>query len=138
MSSESRVWKHLWVLVVASSVVGCADFRRGAYWDDADDDDANGVTGEAEGELSFESDVYPLLVDGCQSCHEPGALDYVVSDDVDETYQATVTIVDFDRPDDSRLLVKTRGDGHGGGTVYDRSSDEYAVILSWIREGAVP
>lgn len=102
------------------------------------DDEASELTGDVDGELRFEPDVHPLLVDGCQSCHEPGALEYVVSDDVDETYEATLKIVDLDEPTSSRLLHKTRGDGHGGGTVYDRTSEEYAVILSWIQQGAVP
>ena len=119
--------------------MGCADFRRGPTWDDieaGDDDDGLGSTDTDT--PSFGGDVYPLLVAGCQSCHEPGgAFDYVVGD-ADETYEATVRIVDLLEPANSRLLVKTRGDGHGGGTIYDRTSDEYAAILSWIEQGALP
>jgi hypothetical protein len=139
MSSESLLLRVLLASCVVCSVVGCADFRRGAYWDDVEaDEDAADETEGVDGELRFGADVYPLLVDGCASCHEPGALDYVVSGDIDETYDATVRIVDIVDPTSSRLLHKTRGDGHGGGAVYDRMSEEYAVILSWIEQGAVP
>jgi hypothetical protein len=140
MNSELHLGRCLLSCLICSAV-SCADFRRGATWDDVDADDAaEEVTGDdATGDLRFSVDVHPLLIDGCQSCHEPGgAFDYVVADDPDEAYEATMRIVDLDTPGNSRLLHKTRGDGHGGGAIYARTSDEYAVILSWIQQGAVP
>jgi hypothetical protein len=143
MSSETRLLRCLLAAFVTSASAGCADFRRGAYWDDVEADDDDGdepgdATEDVEDDLRFESDVYPLLVDGCQGCHEPGALDFTVSGDVSETYESTLRFVDLDDPTSSRLLHKTRGDGHGGGTVYGRTSAEYEVILSWIERGAMP
>jgi hypothetical protein len=142
------------VLLAASLTIlgACAGFRRGETWQDDTDgaadtagtgmDETGGATTGDGVAMSFVDDVYPRLVDGCQQCHsEQGSASttsYLVTDDVDETFEATVEIVDLDAPADSRLLRKARGDGHGGGAVFDAQSEDYQAILTWIEQGAQP
>ncbi len=91
---------------------------------------------------SYADDVLPLLLAGCERCHAPdgqaNTTDLLFTDDVEASYEMTLDFVDLAAPGDSRLLSKTAGQGHIGGTIYDRNSAEYAAILEWIAQGAAP
>lgn len=122
-----------------------------------DDDDGTATTGPTPGSTSdvppdtegpgdapsFAADIYPLLLAGCERCHSPDGqandtgLVYV-EDDVEGAYETTLDFVDLAAPSQSRLLSKTAGQGHIGGTIFDRNSAEYAAIADWIAQGANP
>ena len=91
---------------------------------------------------SFAVDVLPLLLAGCERCHSPdgqaNTTGLIYTDDVDASYASTLDFVDTATPSKSRLLSKSAGQGHIGGTIYDRNSAEYAAILDWIAQGANP
>jgi carbon monoxide dehydrogenase subunit G len=86
--------------------------------------------------------VHALLIEGCESCHAPGgaasSTELVYVGDVSEDYDATLEFVTPDSPESSRLVTKMQGRGHGGGAIFTPTSAEYALILTWIREGAAP
>ena len=122
--------------------------------DDDDDDDDDDPTGGADsggseggsGDIpdgpSFEADVLPVLIAGCDRCHgadgEASDTAFLVDLPLDEIYADTLTFVDLTAPDESRLLAKTAGVGHTGGVIYDSHSSQYALILDWIEHGALP
>jgi hypothetical protein len=122
-------------------VIGCADFKRGAYWDvDGDDDGDLDGTGDA-GELRYAADIHPLLDAGCERCHaatnSAGNTGYLVeSDDIESSYATALEFVDLDAPADSRLLTKMAGQNHGAGVIFDDRSPEYDLTLAWIEQGA--
>lgn len=127
------------VLCIAVLLVGCADFKRGDYWEV----DGQGTDGGVDGQLGYEQDIHPLLDAGCERCHGPGNsaedTDYgVISTDVEASYMRALVFVDLDSPGDSRLLSKTAGNGHVGGTIFAEDSAEYDLILAWIEQGALP
>lgn len=126
------------------SLFGCADFERGKASPNGDAGtrvDADVGEGNASSR-SFATDVYPLLIAGCMSCHASGgsasrtALVIVGSTDAD--YQSSIALVDTSRPEQSRLLTKSAGQAHAGGAIYAETSDEYATMLAWVASGAQP
>jgi hypothetical protein len=132
-------FKRPLVLAVSLVLGGCADFTRGAYWDV----DGQGTDGGIEGELGYEQDIHSLLDAGCERCHGPGNSAEgtgfsVVSTDIESSYMSALSFVDLDSPNDSRLLSKTVGNGHAGGTIFSEGSAEYDRILMWIEQGALP
>ena len=58
-----------------------------------------------------------------------------------DVYQTVRSLVDFDDPENSRLLLKPSGHHHAGGTLtgFDLAGDRsnYDLFLNWILEGAV-
>lgn len=147
------------------SISACAGFTRGDYWSDPDEEeegdaadgsmDDSGESSPAEsdastgsestggGGLSYELDIHDLMVAGCERCHSPtgtasGTGYIIIASSPTGTYETTLNFVTPGEPEDSRLLVKASGMGHGGGAVYDTRSDEYATIALWIEEGALP
>ena len=137
-------------------VAGCADFRRGPYWDEDTSGDGGGVDGGNDGGddsgtappgtgtdgSSFAIDIYPLVRAGCERCHSPTGVangtEFIVEDDVDATYQSTLAFVETSEPSSSRVLSKATGAGHTGGVIFDERSQEYQTILQWIEQGALP
>ncbi|NND72093.1 MAG: hypothetical protein HKN43_10985 [Rhodothermales bacterium] len=97
--------------------------------------------GSATGELpltnlSFNSDIKPLL-STCTACHAAGAGGWVYDGGVN-AYAQAVSVVSPGLPGQSDLLINTRGAAnHGGGTIYNASSDAYNAIEAWIVEGAL-
>lgn len=128
-------------LGLLASLGACADFQRGAYWDD-EAEAGTAETGVA-GLYGYAADVHPLLAAGCERCHAPGnsasGTDFLIfSDELEASYASTLEFVDLDAPAASRLLSKTAGAGHAGGAVFDDRSPEYALLLAWIEQGAPP
>ncbi len=144
MNFDSTVRTLVAVLAVSSACAsGCADFRRGPYWDQTDTDateDTDGATGS--GAPTFALDVYPLFEVGCEHCHAPeesaGGTGFLVLPDIDATFDITLDFVDPNDPPASQLLMKTAGQAHGGGIIYESKSDEFDTILRWIEEGTPP
>jgi hypothetical protein len=145
----------VWLIGIVATA--CADFRRGPYWDEemAESGAATGATAGDESQTgtdtagatgasgpSFAGEVYPILVAGCRRCHasggSAGTTDFIIVDDVDASYETTMTFIDPANAGASQLLAKSAGRGHGGGLVYDESTPQYDTLLSWIESGANP
>jgi hypothetical protein len=150
MNSESRFkWAGLaaGALAGALALVSCADFSRGepsAAATDAGaqpDGGGDGATSDG-GAVSFATDVYPLLVPTCQSCHatgqQAGDTQLLFTGDAAADYPTVIMFADTSAPAGSRILSKLSGNGHQGGTVYAAGSPEYQTILHWIEQGALP
>jgi hypothetical protein len=88
------------------------------------------------------ADVFGLLEAGCERCHSPdgqaSSTSFVLTDNVAGAYDETLPFIDLGAPASSRLLAKGAGNGHIGGVIYDERSTEYATILAWIEQGAMP
>ena len=150
MSSNATVrWCGLAAGVFAGvlALASCADFSRGEPSPAATDAGAQPEGGSdaatSDGAaVSFATDVYPLLVPTCQSCHatgqQAGDTPLLFTGSAPDDYPTVVTFVDTSAPAGSRLLSKLGGNGHQGGTVYAAGSPEYQTILHWIEQGALP
>jgi hypothetical protein len=133
------------MLALGLLVLGCADFKRGAYWDLDDDGGGGGeLDGTAGGgDLGYAADIHPLLDAGCERCHaannSAGNTGYlVVSADPERSYTNALEFINLDAPASSRLLTKMAGQNHGAGVIFDDRSPEYALALAWIEQGAAP
>ena len=143
MSSSGRLSRVV-LGALACALGGCADFSRGAPAPAPDAgapaDGGQGADGGDSGALSFATDVYPLLVPTCQTCHGPSgqAADtgLVFTGTAGADYATVVLFVDTAAPAGSRLLTKMTGNGHQGGAVYAAGSPAYQTILQWIQQGA--
>ncbi|MCG5052772.1 MAG: hypothetical protein KA712_07410 [Myxococcales bacterium] len=132
----------LWTLLVVMG--GCADFERG---DDAPLPEAPAAPDAAATEggraaASFETDILPLLTEGCAGCHSSGGqaanttLLYTGTASAD--LAASLPYVNQNDPTASRLVTKALGRGHGGGMVWASGSTEVSLVVAWIQEGAKP
>lgn len=100
--------------------------------------------------ISFEKDVMPVLTrSGCNtgSCHGAarGKDGFQISlfgfDPVGDYHRITREIgvrrINLAVPEDSLLIKKSIGSvPHTGGKLFDASSDYYATMLEWLRDGA--
>jgi hypothetical protein len=148
MNSEARFLPALIAGALAGGLAlgACADFSRGEPSPKVDAGgpaDGGAETGGDGGvALSFATDVYPLLVPTCQTCHAPGQMagdtQLLFAGNPSIDYPTVLMFVDTSAPAGSRLLVKMTGNGHQGGTVYASGSPEYETVLHWIQQGALP
>lgn len=117
------------VTIFALSACGTENpFDRGPR--EADFEDS---FGPVTGDISFAQHVVPAL-NTCRSCHAGGAGGWTYTGGHDQV----VSVVNTGNPADSELLIKgTGGDGHGGGSVFSASSNQYQAILAWIQQGAL-
>jgi hypothetical protein len=115
--------------------------------------------------LTYRRHIYPILRSNCSPCHVPGktmtpvntktdlfgnpstSIDYSGGLDLmfyeGSTVSAVVkagvqSVVDRQRPEQSRLLRKTLsgGDPHAGGAFWDERHADYIALKKWITEGA--
>ncbi len=116
--------------IITSSCGTENPFSRGLRIDDDFSDLTPGVP------VSFSGNVVPLL-SNCISCHGSGTGGWTYSGGAG-AYTSVITIIDKGNPTNSSLLVNAIGESnHGGGTLYTRSSPDYATILLWIEQGAL-
>ncbi|MEL6339424.1 MAG: hypothetical protein AAFQ65_05905 [Myxococcota bacterium] len=90
---------------------------------------------------TFRTAVYPALQRGCVDCHggEPGDDGFVVSEDIDATFQSTVAYVALGSPDESALINQPTGsDDHE--VVWGADAPDLIVVRAWIHslEEAAP
>lgn len=101
-----------------------------------------GASDAGGGGPSFAADVHPILLRRCGMCHRMGgagfASAYVLTDDPGTDHATVLDFLDGDDAEVSRLLVKARGEMHGGGAAMPRTSQDYATVRAWIAAGAVP
>ncbi len=90
--------------------------------------------------VSFANEVMPVLDTNCKVCHTTGGMNenFLVSDTL-STYTniSTNNYVDTLNVDNSTLLVKALGNGHGGGTILNTTDTEYQTLKDWITQGAL-
>lgn len=93
--------------------------------------------------ITYTSDVKPILMARCGSCHSGTALPAAVNaygltfnDDVTD-HQETVNRVNPQTPDASLLLTKATGNAHGGGAILTAGSAEHTTIIQWIQAGTM-
>lgn len=151
MTSSASWWvmrsdglKKATLLVAALGLLaGCADFARGRPSpDDGVEEPVGGQDAGPDGAPSFASDIHPLLMSRCHSCHSSGggasSTGYVLSGGADSDYALTVRFIDESAPAQSRLVSKASGVGHGGGALFPAGSDEHGLLVQWIAQGALP
>jgi mono/diheme cytochrome c family protein len=96
-------------------------------------------------ELTFTADIAPVLdAAGCTGCHTDGGnprppVFYTPGPNRD-VYTTVRSLINFDDPEKSRLLLKPSGQHHGGNLIpgFDLEGDRsnYDLFLNWILEGA--
>src|SRR6478672_9251662 len=128
MNSEATRTTRRWTVgaaacLAAFAVAACADFSRGEPSPspaDAGEPPSDGG-GEGGATLAFATDVYPLLVPTCQSCHaaggQAGDTQLLFTGTAEADYPTVIMFVDTSAPASSRLLAKMTGNGHQGGTI---------------------
>ena len=124
----------LGVLASVFVLAGCGSeipFERGPNIDDDLATPPDQVT-----DISFSADVVPIL-QSCTGCHTSGTGGWTYSGGAGSHGQV-LSVINTTSPANSLLLVKATGaGGHGGGSLFSASSDEYQAILAWIQEGAM-
>jgi hypothetical protein len=106
-------------------------------------DTGGGGTGGSGGDtggigVSFVDDVDPILEAKCSSCHAGGLGGLTITGDPSSDYDNVISRVTPGDPDNSLLLSKGRGAGHGGGAILSEGDDDDSVIDAWIAAGALP
>ncbi|MBI1787699.1 MAG: DUF1549 domain-containing protein, partial [Acidobacteria bacterium] len=95
--------------------------------------------------VRFSPDVISILtIKGCNGsgCHgspagQNGFKLSLFGSDVEADYRAITPRVNLDKPEQSLLLAKPSfAAPHGGGRVLAPDSEEYQVLLDWLRQGA--
>jgi mono/diheme cytochrome c family protein len=100
----------------------------------------------APSDLTFTTHIRPVLNANCTSCHQAGGngslvppVFYTDADNPD-VYATVRSLVNFDDPANSRLLLKPSGQHHAGGTLAGFGNagnfTNYTLFLNWILEGA--
>jgi hypothetical protein len=92
--------------------------------------------------VTFEGDVYPILLSKCSACHEAGGAasgtSYVLTSGAGADFDMINALVAPGDPAGSLLLQKPSGAvTHGGGGLLAETSVEYQTIAAWIEQGAV-
>ncbi|MEM6558914.1 MAG: hypothetical protein AAF605_03940 [Myxococcota bacterium] len=82
---------------------------------------------------TFRTAVYPALQRGCTDCHggDPGDEGFVVSEDIDATFQTTLTYVALGSSEQSGLVVYPTG-GEEHEVVWATDDPDLAVVRAWI------
>jgi hypothetical protein len=88
----------------------------------------------------FDPTISQILQARCGSCHAADAFAgkgaFGLHGDPTYDYETILALVDLDSADASVLLVKARGEDHGGGATLTVDSDDYQALLAWIEAGA--
>lgn len=110
--------------------------------------DIRGVQGLSE--EVFETDVHPILIERCASCHQPGSdlasNQFVLTGSLRGDYQVTLTMIaDTCLPENSALLQRPTSNGIGPfphpqigtppGPVMSPLEEDYLTIRDWIAAG---
>lgn len=105
--------------------------------------------GTSSSDISFESDLAPLLSQNCASvgCHDEttqsGGLNLGLTDTflAGDVFAQIQPLLDTTTPENSVLLLQATNsdpdDPHTGGEVFSIDSDDYQNLLTWIEEGAL-
>lgn len=93
-------------------------------------------------DLTFETQVYPLLQMDCQQCHAPGrearGSRLLLSGNARLDRAMVVALVAPGDPAQSLLLIRAQGESHPGGTAMTPDSDAYVTVADWIAQLPAP
>lgn len=138
-SAPSALWVAT-VIALLAITAGCADFERGDPSVDGGAMPAPDPGADGGPLASFATDIAPLLISGCRSCHQAGgtagSTDFLLTGVADDDFLRVTALIDTANPPLSRLLRKAQGLAHGGGSIYPEGTPEYRALLRWISQGA--
>ncbi|MBC8133283.1 MAG: hypothetical protein H7X95_09915, partial [Deltaproteobacteria bacterium] len=101
---------------------------------------APAATTATPGTVDFATQVHPLLVRACATCHSPAGVAAPtrlnLSRDVDTDYAHVRALVDLKVPARSLLITKGSGESHAGGAGFVPGGADYALLVKWITAGA--
>jgi hypothetical protein len=117
---------------LACASAGCADFQRGPAPIDGGANPDSVVK-----DLTFEAQVYPILLMRCGGCHseshEAGLSDLLLTANARLDRATILAFVTPGRPEQSQLLIEgSGGNSHMGGIRISPDSPEYATVSAWI------
>lgn len=91
--------------------------------------------------IVYDPTIHQLVQDRCNACHAAGSFAgngaLGLTGDPARDYPTVRALVSLEQPDASALLVKARGENHGGGASLDPAGAEYQQLLAWIEAGAL-
>jgi hypothetical protein len=126
-------WRRL---LVALCLCGpaCADFKRGPAPRDAGSDSGGGSTLVTD--LSFETEVYPILDGRCGGCHQAGQMGgytrMVLTGNARIDRAMVLALVVPGDPSASLLIQRATGEAHSGGQILTQGTDAYNTVTQWI------
>ncbi len=128
-------WKR-WLVLACIASLGCVDFHRGPAPRDAGADTvAQGDVVLVE-DLTFETEVYPILQIRCEDCHKSGGMggftQFVLTGNARIDRARVMALVTPGDAPASLLLQRATGNSHTGGEVLAPDSDPYNTIANWI------
>ena len=102
---------------------------------------ATGYSGPAaqnQSVLNFQTELWPHLKDNCGNCHAPDTAAkqepyFARNDDVNQAYNAAITVADLNTPASSRLVIRV-GNGHNCWLATD--SQCASMMTDWISNWA--
>lgn len=91
--------------------------------------------------VTYEGDVYPILLSYCSSCHSEGgtasSTNLVLSSDAQADFAMIGSFVTAGDLENSPLLQKASGaTAHGGSDLLAETSVEYQTLAAWVEQGA--
>ncbi len=87
----------------------------------------------------FEPEVHRLLLGRCQGCHDGGRnpdSGFPLYGDAARDFTTARALVDTADPESSALMEMSAGEGHPGGPVFGRDSEDHALLVAWAKAGA--
>ena len=98
----------------------------------------SGPPAQNQSVLNFQAELWPYLKDNCGNCHAPDTAANQVpyfarNDDVNQAYNAAITVADLNTPSASRLVIRV-GNGHNCWLSTD--SQCASMMTDWITNWA--
>lgn len=88
--------------------------------------------------ISFASNIMPIFIGNCQSCHSTSSNRTFKVSDTENTYDNIInnSLIDTITPDSSLILLKGNGElGHNGGDKLSDTNSE--IVRDWIVDGGL-
>ncbi len=128
------------LLALSGLLAGCG----GGATTEANPDLGGGATGysgpaaQNQSVLNFQAELWPHLKDNCGNCHAPDTAAkqepyFARNDDVNQAYNAAITVADLNNPAASRLVIRV-GNGHNCWLATD--SQCATMMTNWIANWA--
>jgi len=87
--------------------------------------------------LSFANDIMPLLTISCKGCHGGNGRFSITTASATYSNISSFSGINTTTPANSRLLTKSLGNNHGGGTIWTSSNSSYTSVKAWITQGGL-
>ena len=140
MRRTARIAAGIGLLIMAGLLAGCG----GGATTEANPDLGSAATGysgpaaQNQSVLNFQTELWPHLKDNCGNCHAPDTAAkqepyFARNDDVNQAYNAAITVADLNTPASSRLVIRV-GNGHNCWLSTD--SQCASMMTDWITNWA--